>query len=411
MRKHFIFLCAVCVGMAFSSCRENEYGTVDLTMDDDTQEDVQIPTQFKHPGVLNDEADFQRMREIVDNREEPYYAGYEKLAADARSQSTYVIKGPFKELYTGYWDGYPNIQNDMCDDFSAAYQNAVMYVATGDEAHAKKSLELLMAYANTVTGTASEPGATDGRPLFIANYGAKIIYATELLRYEYPQGMTDSNFNAICTMLKNHFIPILDTFFATDPYTNGNWGAGVCKAYMAAGIIFDDVEMYKKAVDFFLYGNDNGTILNYIDGDTGQSQESGRDQQHVQLGLGCLAGTCELAYKQGTDLYGVFENRLLKGYEYTAKYNLGYDDVPFKQWTDVTGKYCNWKEISQETKQQNNGVDTRRGEFRPIYEVVYNHYVRRMNLHMPYTEEEIDKNSPEGWNGDHFGFGSFLFTR
>ena len=299
----------------------------------------------------------------------------------------------------------------MCDDLSAAYQNAVMYAATGDKAHADKAVAILAAYAGAVTGTASDPNATDGRPLFIANYGAKIIYATELLRYEYPEGMTDERFNAVCTMLKNHFIPVLDKFFATDPYTNGNWGAGVCKAYMAAGILFDDVEMYKKAVDFFLYGNDNGTILKYIDGDTGQCQESGRDQQHVQLGLGCLAGTCELAYKQGTDLYGVFDNRLLKGYEYTAKYNLGNDDVPFKKWEDVTGKYCNWTEISQETKRENGGVDTRRGQFRPIYEVVYNHYVGRKHLSMPYTEKVIGQNSPEGWNGDHFGFGTFLFTR
>ena len=52
-------------------------------------------------------------------------------------------------------------------------------------------------------------------------------------------------------------------------------------------------------MNFYLYGNDNGTISHYIDGDTGQCQESGRDQQHTVLGLGAVSAICELAWKQG----------------------------------------------------------------------------------------------------------------
>ena len=55
-------------------------------------------------------------------------------------------------------------------------------------------------------------------------------------------------------------------------------------------------------------------------------------------------------------LYSAYENRALLGYEYTVKYNLGYD-VPFETWTDVTGKYCKWDVISKETKDKNGGVD------------------------------------------------------
>ena len=44
--------------------------------------------------------------------------------------------------------------------------------------------------------------------------------------------------------------------------------------------------MYNKAVDFYLHANDNGTIAHYISGDTGQIQESGRDQGHSMLGIG-----------------------------------------------------------------------------------------------------------------------------
>ena len=41
------------------------------------------------------------------------------------------------------------------------------------------------------------------------------------------------------------------------------------------------MEMYKKAIDIYLYGYENGSIRYYIDGETGQCQESGRDQTHA----------------------------------------------------------------------------------------------------------------------------------
>ena len=89
---------------------------------------------------------------------------------------------------------------------------------------------------------------------------------------------------------------------------------------------------------FVLRGNDNGAFPNYIDEETGQCQESGRDQGHAQLGIGTTGAICEIAYKQGNDLYSVYNNLVMKGYEYTAKYNIGYDDLPFKTWKDITGK-------------------------------------------------------------------------
>lgn len=73
------------------------------------------------------------------------------------------------------------------------------------------------------------------------------------------------------------------------------------------------------------------------------------------LGIGALATVCEIAWQQGDDLYSALDNRLMKGFEYVAKYNLGYN-VPFAVWKDVTGKYSNWTEIS------NKG----RGRYMPI---------------------------------------------
>ena len=91
--------------------------------------------------------------------------------------------------------------------------------------------------------------------------------------------------------------------------------------------------MYRQAVDYYLNGYDNGSLPRYIS-ETGQSQETGRDQGHAQLGLEAMADICEMAWTQGDDLWGALDNRLMKGFEYAARYNLGYG-VPFKTWQAV----------------------------------------------------------------------------
>ena len=57
---------------------------------------------------------------------------------------------------------------------------------------------------------------------------------------------------------------------------------------------------------------------------THSGSESGRDQSHVQLGLGNMAELCQTAHNQGDYSYwDLLNERLMAGYEYTATYNLG----------------------------------------------------------------------------------------
>lgn len=176
-------------------------------------------------------------------------------------------------------------------------------------------------------------------------------------------------------MVRRAMLPVLDKFEADSPYANGNWGSIVNRLRMACGIFLADSAVYRAAIDYYQYANDNGSLPKYIS-DTGQCQETGRDQGHAQLGLGALCETCEMAWEQGDDLWGALDNRLLKGIEYTARYNLGYD-VPFQTWTDCTGLYNDWTEPGA----------MGRGRIRDIYQLPHNHYVGRCNLKMPYTEK------------------------
>lgn len=62
--------------------------------------------------------------------------------------------------------------------------------------------------------------------------------------------------------------------------------------------------------------------------ETGQGGETGRDQGHAVTGLGWAAEAARVIQSQGTDVYSLGGNLLLKAAEYSAKYNLGYT-VPY----------------------------------------------------------------------------------
>lgn len=348
--------------------------------------------KFVHPGILHTTKSIERMRAQIADKEYPAYGSFELLKSHHCSQADYQPFGPFEIISR---DGeFRHTKSKMEQDFSAVYQNALMWVLTGEKTHAEKSLELLLGYA----GTLKRIPETNDAPLLVGLEGLKIIYATEILRHTYKK-MTVVQFNEISRMIREVFLPVMENFYHRKPYTNGNWGPIVTKAYMAAAILWDNEEMYNKAVDFYLHANDNGTIAHYISGDTGQIQESGRDQGHSMLGIGALSTVCEIAWQQGDDLYSALDNRLMKGFEYVAKYNLGYN-VPFAVWKDVTGKYSNWTEIS------NKG----RGRYMPIFEMAYNHFVIRKGMQMPYTEQVLRQIRPEGYDRDQPAFGSLLFN-
>ncbi|HET9571841.1 MAG TPA: alginate lyase family protein [Bacteroidales bacterium] len=322
----------------------------------------------------------------------PEYASYELLKNNPLASDQYKMNGPFAVISRDGAYGYT--KSKMEADFSAAYLNALMWVATKNKSHAQKALEILGRYADSLKMIPS----TNDAPLLVGLEGTKIVNALEILKYTY-KGTTPLQLEKISNMLTGIFLPICDNFYNTRAYTNGNWGPIVTKMYLSTAIFLDNKAMYAKAIDFFYHAKDNGTIQNYISGTTGQIQESGRDQGHAQLGIGALATICEIAYNQGEDLYSALDNRLLKGFEYVAKYNLGNNDMPFETWKDVTGKYSNWTIISEKS----------RGRFMPIYEMVYNHYVRRKGLSMPYTEQVLKIIRPEGYDRDQPAFGTLLY--
>lgn len=343
---------------------------------------------FAHPGLLHSAADFERIRAKVGAGASPWIEGFRQLGQHPASSADWKVRGPLAAARFAPDDR--GRSTAMILDADAAYQNALMWCVTGREQHARKAIEILDAWA----GALEQVDGPDAR-LRVALNSFKLLSAAELLRHT-GAGWPAAAVARFEDCIRRVILPQIRDF-AT--YANGNWDAACLVAVMAAGVFLDDRELFDRAVEHFRTGSGNGRLTRYIT-PTGQCQESGRDQQHAQLGLGLLAEACEIAWQQGIDLYGDEENRLLKGFEYTARYNLG-EDVPFEPMVDVTGQYRH-ESIS----------DKGRGQLRPIYEQVWSHYERRRGVPAPFTRRAAGKIRPEAGaqTGDHPGFGTLLFT-
>ncbi|MBQ6658118.1 MAG: alginate lyase family protein [Prevotella sp.] len=277
------------------------------------------------------------------------------VISNITAQSDYKMAGPYEVVAR---DGvYRQSKGGSERDMWTAWQCA----QKGQNA---KALEIINAYANTLQ-------RFDGHDAPLCSIQAYWLVRAMIL-------MKNAQTPAWKDMIRRAMLPVMEKFEADSPYANGNWGAIVNRLRMACGIFLEDSVLYHHAIDYFLHANDNGALPKYV-GETGQCQETGRDQGHAQLGLGALCETCEMAWSQGDDLWGALDNRMMKGIEYTAKYNLGYD-VPFKTWTDCTGLYNDWTEPGE----------MGRGRIRCIYELPYNHYVKRKGMKMPYTKKVLD---------------------
>ena len=352
---------------------------------------------FVHPGILHSQEALERMAQLVKDDVWPAMGSYRLLRSEPEASAEYVVKGPFRYISRAGKYGYT--KSPCEDDFNAAYYNALLWAITADRKHADKAMEIIRAYASTLLEVC--PGDA---PLCAGLQGFILVNAAEIMRYTYssggfPGGWTDEDTRQTEKMFRRAFLPVLKEFYETPPYSNGNWGIAVTKALVGMAVFLDDETLYKEAVDFFYQGEDNGSLPNYI-APGGQIQESGRDQAHCMLGVGCLAEIAEVAWNQGDDLYASLDNRIMEGCEYLSKSNLGYE-VPFFTWKDKTGKYSNWQTLGQA------GL----GEFRAVFELPYNHYVERRHLSMPYTRMVLGCVRPEGagFTCDNPGFGSLLF--
>ncbi|MEU9783185.1 alginate lyase family protein [Streptomyces phaeochromogenes] len=365
---------------------------------------------FAHPGMLHTQADFDRMAAKVKAGTGLWKQGYAKLAANPRSASTWK-PNPLATVIRGA-DG-DNVAT-LAFDIHAAYQNALRWKVTGDTAHADTARDILNTWSAKLT---TLDGSAD-RFIAAGIHGYQFANAAEIMR-----GYDGFDLARFKKMMLDVFYKMSSSFLArhNGAYDSNYWSSWdllSVACVLAVGILCDDRAKVDEAVTYFKSGKGLGSVKNAIPfihpGGLGQLVEVGRDQGHALLSVGLLGTICEMAWNQGIDLYGYDDNRVLKGVEYAAKWNLGHD-VPFTSWTWHKGAPGSWEGWETFTKASESG----RGGVRPIWESLYNHYVNRRGLDAPYVSEMAAKVRPEGGGGDygtgggldHLGFGTLAFTR
>ena len=129
----------------------------------------------------------------------------------------YRMQGPFRVISR---DGeYRHTKDKMEADFHAVYQNALMWMITENGVHARKSLEILTAYADSLQMIPE----TNDASLLAAPEGFKMVYAMEMLKHTYCTAGANMQHTAalakIEAMFRNVFLPVPEN---RDCNGNGN---------------------------------------------------------------------------------------------------------------------------------------------------------------------------------------------
>lgn len=348
-----------------------------------------------HPGGLHTRADLERMRTNVLAGNSPWIDGWRELLRDPQAQSNWKPAAR------------PNLgdSRQRADlDAHAAYLNALRWYISGDTNHAECAVRICNAWSGAVDQIPSGgdiPGLS-GIPFF------NFALAGELLRI-YP-GWQAADFSRYTNMMVKYFYPQCHDFLENhagrcDSYFWANWDACNIGALLAMGVLCDDRRIFTEGVEYFKSGKGMGSISNAIPflhaPNFAQWQESGRDQPHAQLGVGLLGSACQVAWNQGVDLFGYADSRLLAGAEYVAKCNLSYPaaEIPYTFYDNCAN-----------ARQHAISINGLGRVDRPVWELIYNHYVVRRRLAAPYVTATTKLVRPERGNGDHFGYGTLTFT-
>jgi len=357
--------------------------------------------------MLHTQADLDRMAAKVSAKAQPWTAGWNRLTANSHSQSTWKARPLATVIRGGTGQNYAQLYNDI----HAAYQNALRWKITGSTANGNAARDILNAWSGTLK---TVTGNSD-RFLAAGIYGYEFANAAELMR-----GYTGFNLARFQQMMLNVFYPMNNDFLLHHNnacITNywANWDLCNMASVLAIGILCDDQAKVDQAINYFKTGAGNGSMLHVVpylySGGLGQWQESGRDQGHTMLGIGLMGSFCQMAWNQGQDMFGYDGNRILAGCEYAAKYNLG-QSVPFTTYRWGTGQKC-------AAESQTVISAASRGDNRPTWELLYNHYIRLKGLSAPNTTAYASRVRPEGGGGDYgpnsggydqLGFGTLAFT-
>ena len=396
--------------------------------------------QFVHPGLSHKLSDLDRMKYQVNAGIEPWKSSFDALKSNSDASYNYKVYG------ATYNDSAGTTYRDyslsaMQKDAQAAYYNAIQWYVTGDTRYADKAVEVFKAWS-TIRNIASDViPLNGGKPLW------RMLEAAEIIKATYS-GWALADINKFKEMLvypgwSGTTVPSGDKSFYWNIYNgdrarHGNQGLFAFRSVMAMGVFLDNELIYNRALRYLqgmphasndlpypsgppittpspntsneFYDEFNVTsfsstvpdygynelIKNYI-WESGQSQESSRDQAHAIGGVSIISTMCEIAWNQGDDLYSFLDNRVLKGIEYAYRYNLSFTHsfpdqlspweptVASGEFIERTDRSGRWKSLKINpyvgSSINDNAFLTRGGQDNiPLPQMILGHYRDRIEL-------------------------------
>lgn len=369
------------------------------------------PTNFAHPGTLHTQADLDRMKAKIAANEEPWLSGYNVLLSSPYNNLgwpaynvDYIVRG-------GSGNNYTRSQQDA----QLIYTLTLLWHLTGNTAYADRAVAIANVWSDLI-------GLQGDSNVSLAAGICGYLFATagELLS-TYP-GWAAADQQAYRDMMMRVFYPANfdflwrqhDTFWRNGGNTHYrlNWATANMASMAAIGILCDNRAVYEQAVDFFKFGPNNGRVERaawYVHpGGLGQGEEAGRDQGHNLGGWYAMSLLCQMAWNQGDDLFSYDNNRVLRAFEYNAKYNL-WNDVPYARHRNSDLGY---------TEGSVSGAGRGLGGYYQ-YELVYNHYANLKGIAAPWSKLAAEATRPEPWPNtglhpsqvDWFGLGTLTFSQ
>jgi len=343
------------------------------------------PKAFVHPGILVNRAqlDFVKSKLGV----EPYKSAFAQTNTSRFGSLSYA-PSPIAVVECGSFSN-PDIGcTAEKNDATAAYTQALLWSLTGQEAHAKKAIEIMNGWSAVL-----KDHTNSNAPLQSAWTASVFPRAAEIIRYTYD-GWAAADVTRFAAMLRDVYLPKV---INGDANSNGNWELSMAEASVAIGVFLDDratfdkaIAMWRKRVPAYFYlttdgalpvpppgGNKNtqAALTTYWYDQTtfsdGLCQETCRDLGHVQYGLAAMINAAETARIQGVDLYGEQAKRITAGLELHAQYLNG-AAVPSSLCTGTL------TDVSAD----------------PTWEIAYNHYANRTKAALPQTKALIAKIRP-----------------
>lgn len=312
---------------------------------------------FVHPGLPFTTADLQQLKANLTT--EPWASNYASFAADYRSNLSYTMQGPFITVGRAQDVNLTQWQNDM----TAIRNLAFMWIFTGDTAYAKKATGILDAWATTNT-------QWTGDETFLALGGYADCYVTgaDILKSTYP-GWTSANTANVNNYFANVLWPQADV---PHPVRGANQGAIQLKIAISIAAFLNDPVKWQQALN--TYRSDAGGGLSNSLGN-GEVGDAGRDEGHWAGQMEALAWSAEVAWKQGVDLFGDLNNRLLATGELYTHFNIDTTGL-YSQFIPFGGTYAYYTGFGETG-------GSRRQSF--WYDIIYNAYAVRKGIAAPYT--------------------------